>query len=71
MKKLDRASPEAVDPLLALVEELADFFRLRRLEKCPQAGWTGTEINPMVSTEHLEQKGQFTSLLTIGSKVVR
>jgi hypothetical protein len=58
MKKLDRAAPEAVDPLLALVEELADFFRFRRLEKCPAAMWTGTEIKPMVSTEHLEQVRQ-------------
>ena len=71
MKKLDRATPEMVDPLLGLVEEIADFFRLRRLEQCPAAVWTGTEINPMVSTEHLEQLKQFTSLITTGFKVTR
>ena len=71
MKKLDRATPETVDPLLGLVEEIADFFRLRRLEKCPAAVWTGTEIKPMVSTEHLEQLKQFTSLITLSLKVAR
>ena len=71
MKKIDRATPEVIDPLLGLVEEIADFFRLRRLEKYPEAVWTGTEIKPMVSSEHLEQLKQFTSLLTISVKVVR
>ena len=71
MKKIDRATPESIDPLLGLVEEIVDFFRLRRLEKCPEAAWTGTEIKPMVSTEHLEQLKQFTSLITLSVKVIR
>ena len=29
MKKIDRATPEVIDPLLGLVEEIVDFFRLR------------------------------------------
>ena len=71
MKKLDRAAPETVDPLLGLVEEIVDFFRLRRLEQRPAAIWTGTEVKPMVSAEHLEQLRQFTSLLTIRFNVCR
>jgi hypothetical protein len=71
MKKVDRADPETVDPLLGLVEEIVDFFRLRRLEKFPEAAWTGTEVKPMVSTEHLEQLKQFTSLITLSLKLCR
>lgn len=71
MKKIDRANPEAVDPLLALVEEIVDFFRLRRLARFPEAAWVSTEIKPMVSTEHLEQLKQFTSLVTLTFRCVR
>ena len=71
MKKIDRADPGVVDPLLGLMEEIVDFFRLRRLEKCPEAAWTGTEVGPMVSIEHLEALKQFTSLVTISFKVIR
>jgi len=71
MQKIDRATPETIDPLLGLVEEIVDFFRLRRLAKCPGAVWTGTEIKPMVSTEHLEQLRQFTSLVTVNFKVAK
>ena len=63
-KKVDRATPEAIDPLLGLVEEIIDFFRLRRLANAPEAMWLSTENKPMVSTEHLETMKQFTSLVT-------
>ena len=71
MKKIDRATPEVIDPLLGLVEEIVDFFRLRRLAKCPEAMWIGTEIRPMVSTEHLESLKQFTSLVTVSVRIVK
>ena len=64
-KKIDRATPETIDPLLGLVEEIIDFFRLRRLANYPEAMWVSTENKPMVSTEHLENLKQFTSLVTI------
>ena len=63
-RKVDRATPEAIDPLLGLVEEIIDFFRLRRLANAPEAMWLATENKPMVSTEHLEEMKQFTSLVT-------
>lgn len=69
MKKVDDARPETLDPLLGLVEEIVDFFRLRRLEQYPTAAWVATEVKPMVSTEHLEQRQQFTSLVTLTLKV--
>ena len=70
-KKADRATPGIIDPLLGLPEEIIEFFRLRRLEKFPDAVWVATENSPLVSTAHLEEKGQFTSLVTITLKVVR
>lgn len=71
MKKVPDARPETIDPLLALVEEIVDFFRLRRLANYPDAAWVGTEIKPMVSTEHLEALKQFTSLITLSFRVVK
>ncbi len=71
MKKVADAKPETIDPLLALVEDIVDFFRLRRLAGFPEAAWVSTEISPMVSTEHLENLKQFTSLITLRLKVVK
>ncbi len=70
-KKIERAMPETIDPLLGLVEEIVDFFRLRRLTHFPEALWLSTENKPMVSTEHLESLKQFTSLVSIQYRAVR
>ncbi len=71
MKKVADARPETIDPLLGLVEEIVDFFQLRRLKEYPDAAWVSTEVKPMVSTEHLEQLQQFTSLVTVTFKLCR
>ena len=71
MRKLGGGGTEILDPLLGLVEEITDFFRLRRLEKFPEAMWTGTELKPVISAEHLEGLRQFSSLVAISFKVVR
>ena len=70
-KKVDRATPDVIDPLLGLVEEIVDFFRLRRLEKYPAALWVGIEVKPMVSSEHLEQLKQFTSLVCLSFRCTK
>ena len=70
-KKVTGAGPEVIDPLLGLPEEIVEFFRLRRLAKYPAAMWLSTEVDPMVSTEHLEGLKQFTSLVTLAWKVVK
>ena len=70
-KKVAGAGPEVVDPLLGLPEEIIEFFRFRRLTRFSEAMWVSTEVNPMVSTEHLESLKQFTSLVTLGFKVGR
>jgi len=70
-KKLETASNAEIDALMALVEEIADFFRLRRLQSVPGAVWARTENQPVYAPEHLEQLRQFTSVLTLTFRVLR
>jgi len=70
-KKLAAENEAEIDPLMALVEELADFFRLRRLTAVPAAVWLKTENLPVYAMEHLEQKKLFTSVLTFTFRVGR
>lgn len=70
-KKLAAEDQAEIDPLMALVEELADFFRLRRLTAAPSAVWLKTENLPVYAMDHLEQKKLFTSVLTFTFRVGR
>lgn len=70
-KKVTGAGPDVIDPLLGLPEEIVEFFRLRRLARYPEAMWLSTEVDPMVSTEHLEGLKQFTSLVTLAYRLCR
>ena len=70
-KKLDIADNAEIDPLMTLVDEIADFFRLKRLESYPNAIWLKTENEPVFSQEHLDQMRQFTGLLTFTFRVLR
>ena len=70
-KKLDAADNAEIDPLMTLVDEIADFFRLKRLESYPGAMWLKTENEPVYSQEHLDQLRQFTGLLTFTFRVMR
>ena len=64
--------PDAqADALMALVEEIGDFFRLRRLTACPAAVWVRTDNVPVYAPEHIEEFGQFTSVLTLTFRMVR
>jgi hypothetical protein len=58
------ADDAAADVLMALVEEIADFFRQRRLASVA-AVWVSAENNPIYSPEHLAEKRVFTSVLTL------
>ncbi|HQL76235.1 MAG TPA: hypothetical protein PLD58_23890 [Phycisphaerae bacterium] len=60
-----------IDALMALVEEIADFFRQRRLQALPNVVWVQTQNLPIYSLEHLEQLRQFTSVLTLTFRVLR
>jgi len=70
-KKFEKDSPVEIDPLMMLVEEIADFFRLRRLAGYPSAVWLKTDNDPVWSPEHMEQFRQFTSVLTLTFRVLK
>jgi hypothetical protein len=57
-----------VDPLLSLVQEIADFLNRRQMG---DAIWKKTENKPVYLPEHLREKEQFTSVLTVTYKLVR
>jgi len=61
----------AVDALMALVEEIADYFRQKRLPDHETAVWVGATNEPVYSPEHLREHGVFTSVLTLSFRVVR
>ena len=67
-KKVGSIANEEIDPLLALVQEIADFLNRRNLDN---AVWKKTENNPVYSPEHLREMRQFTSVLTVTYRVVR
>ncbi|NLX57694.1 MAG: hypothetical protein GXY74_01240 [Phycisphaerae bacterium] len=70
-KKLSTETNAQIDPLMGLVEEIATFFRLRRLTAYPSASWLRTENEPVYSPGHLEELRQFTSVLTVTFRVVK
>ena len=70
-KKFEADDPVELDPLMALVDEIIDFFRLRRLSTVPVAIWTKTENKPVYSQEHMQQFRQFTSVITLTFRVLR
>ena len=70
-KKFEKGDAAEIDPLMTLVEEIADFFRLRRLTAYPNAHWIKTEHAPIYSQEHWDELRQFTSVLTLTFRVVR
>jgi len=70
-KKFETGDAAEIDPLVNLVEEIADHFRLRRLDSYPAAHWIKTEHAPIYAQEHWDELRQFTSVLTLTFRVVR
>ena len=70
-QKLASTDPATIAPLMSLVDQVADFFRLRRLTNYAAAIWARTEHPHLYSQEHLEQLRQFTSVLTLTFRVIR
>ena len=67
-KRVASAAVEDVDPLLSLVQEIADFLNRKEMG---DAMWRKTENKPVYVPEHLREKQQFTSVLTVTYRVVR
>lgn len=61
----------AVEPLLALIEEIDLFVRFRRLGGTVNAVWVGTEINPLIDPNQLNQEHVFISVLDFTFRVYR
>ena len=70
-KKFAKGDAAELDPLVGLVEEIADFFRLRRLTAYPTAVWRRTEHPTVYAPEHMDELRQFTSVLTFTFRIVR
>ena len=70
-KKLKKADAAEIDPLMALVEEIVEFFKARRLSAVPEAAWVKTENAPIVAQEHMAEMRQFTSVVTLTFRVQR
>ncbi len=70
-KKFSTGDAAEIDPLISLVEEIADMFRLKRLASYHAAIWAGTDHQVLYSQEHWDQLRQFTSLLTLTFRVAR
>jgi len=68
-KKLQAADAAEIDPLVGLVEEIAELFKLKRLGTYHQAIWRKTENVPIYSQEHLAELRQFTSVLTFTFRI--
>ena len=60
-----RAAERVIDSLVFFVDELADYFRLDRLNSYVAARCIKGENAVLYSTEHWTQFNQFTSLLTL------
>ena len=69
-KKFDTDDPVELDPLMTLVEQIIDFFRLRRLDGLNAACVRATN-EPVYSQEHMEQFRQFTSVATLTFRVLK
>ena len=56
---------------MGLVDEIADHFRMKRLDSLRAAVWVKTENEPLYAQEHMDQLRQFTSVLTFTFRMMR
>jgi len=70
-KKVDSDDAAQIDPLVDLVEEIADHLRMQRLDELPEAAWMRIENDPVFAPELLDQDRVFTAVLTVTYRVRR
>jgi len=70
-QKLQETDESEIAPLMKLAEEIGDYFRFKRLAEFPSAIWVKTRRDPIYSQEHLQQFGQFTSVVTLTFRVIK
>jgi len=64
-QKLEQEDTAELDPLMDLVEEIADHFRGLVLEADPEAACVGVENGPVYAQDHMREGRLFTSILTL------
>lgn len=64
-RKFEQEGPTELDPLMDLVEEIADHFRGSALETDPEAVCVAVENGPIYAQEHMREGRLFTSILTL------
>ena len=67
-KKYASDATEALDPLMELVQQIADYFQMRPLAEIG-AVWVRSENKPIYAPEHMQELRQFTSILTVTYRV--
>lgn len=70
-RKFAEDSAAEIDPLMQLVEEIADAFRFKALPGLPGAIWVKTEHPAIYAPEHMSELRQFTSVLTFTFREIR
>jgi hypothetical protein len=70
-KKFSKGTNDEIDPLVDLVERIADEFCLKRLVSFQAARCIKAEHAVLYSSEHWRQLRQFTSLLTLTFELAR
>lgn len=71
VQKKTTAQPDSVDPLMLLVEEIADHLRSQPLASFPGARCMNVENAPVFAPDHLQELRQFTSVLTLTFRLWR
>jgi len=71
-QKVASLEPVSIDPLMAIVQEIVDFWRLRRvmIGALPAVCIKASNL-PVYAPEHLSQMNQFTSIVTLTFRMVR
>jgi len=70
-QKFARSEIVDLDPLMSLVQEIADYFLRRRLAHYEDAVCIKVENSPAYIPQHIEEMRQFTSVLTLTFRVCR
>lgn len=70
-RRYREAVPEEIDPLMVLVDEIAEAYPGKRLETYPLASCLKVTNDPIYAPEHMQEYRQFTSLLTFLFRIAR
>ena len=70
-KKLGKDLDGEIEPLMKLVEQIADHLRWNPLQNAMDAAWVRAANEPIYSPDHLAEQRLFTSVLTVTYRVLK